>query len=117
MVRSEKAISSSVYSVELEAQAQAWIEAVTGEPFTGEFGEELRDGKRLCALMNAVMPGSIRRVNSSAIPFKKMENISNFIKACRVVGVPEYSLFETVDLFELKDLGLVVNCLVRQPSE
>lgn len=42
-----------------------------------------------------------------------MENISNFIRGCRAIGVPEYSLFETVDLFEGKDIGLVVKCLVR----
>lgn len=43
----------------------------------------------------------------------QMENISNFLKACRAVGVAEHSLFETVDLYESKDLGLVVRCLVR----
>ena len=42
-----------------------------------------------------------------------MENVSNFLKACRSVGVAEHSLFETVDLYEGKDLGLVVRCLVR----
>lgn len=43
----------------------------------------------------------------------QMENISNFLKACRAVGVAEHSLFETVDLYEGKDIGLVVRCLVR----
>lgn len=42
----------------------------------------------------------------------QMENISNFIRGCRAIGVPEYSLFETVDLYEGKDVGLVVKCLV-----
>uniref|UniRef100_A0A7S2CUA1 Calponin-homology (CH) domain-containing protein n=1 Tax=Florenciella parvula TaxID=236787 RepID=A0A7S2CUA1_9STRA len=38
-----------------------------------------------------------------------MENISNFLKAARTtIGVPEYDLFETVDLFEAKDMALVV---------
>lgn len=32
-------------------------------------------------------------------------------QACRALGVAEHSLFETVDLFEDKDLGLVVRCL------
>lgn len=36
------------------------------------------------------------------MPFKQMENISNFLKACRVLGVAEHDLFETVDLFEQK---------------
>lgn len=114
MVRSDIPASSAVYSLDLEAQAQSWIEDVTGEAFQGNFAEELRDGRRLCNLMNVVRPGTVRRVNKSpGMPFKQMENISNFLKGCRAVGVPEYSLFETVDLFELKDLGLVVKCLVR----
>ena len=114
MVRYERSPSSSGYSVELEAEAQAWVEEVTEEPFRAGFGEELRDGRRLCQLMNIIKPGSIRRINNSAIPFKQMENVSNFIKSCRAVGVPEYSLFETVDLFELKDVGIVVKCLVSE---
>jgi len=40
-----------------------------------------------------------------------MENISNFLKACRVLGVPEHDLFETVDLYEEKDMGVVVRCI------
>lgn len=102
------------YDYQSEYEAQEWIEAVTGEPFSQEFGEELRDGRRLCILINAIRPGTVRRVNSSSMPFKQMENISNFLKACRSVGVAEHSLFETVDLFEGKDLGLVVRCLVSQ---
>lgn len=34
-----------------------------------------------------------------------------FGQACRSLGVAEHSLFETVDLFENKDLGLVVRCV------
>jgi hypothetical protein len=32
-------------------------------------------------------------------------------RACRAVGVPEHDLFETVDLFEERDIGCVVRCL------
>ncbi|CAE7817363.1 unnamed protein product, partial [Symbiodinium microadriaticum] len=45
------------------------------------------------------------------MPFKQMENISNFLRACRAIGVREYELFETVDLYEEKDLGVVIVCL------
>lgn len=114
MVRSANPASSAGYSLELESQAQSWIEEVTGEPFSGTFAEDIRDGRRLCNLINVIKPGSVRRVNNSAMPFKQMENTSNFLKASRAIGVPEYSLFETVDLFELKDLGLVVKCLVSR---
>jgi hypothetical protein len=40
-----------------------------------------------------------------------MENISNFLKASRTLGLAEHDLFETVDLFEAKDLGVVVSCI------
>jgi hypothetical protein len=40
-----------------------------------------------------------------------MENISNFLRACRTLGMAEHDLFETVDLFEAKDLGVVVSCI------
>eukprot|EP00903_Cladosiphon_okamuranus_P008703 g8337.t1 len=99
------------YDYDAEAEAQEWIEGVTGIKFADEFGEELRNGKRLCELINTIKPGAVRRVNDSKMPFKQMENVSNFLKACRAVGVAEHSLFETVDLYEGKDLGLVVRCL------
>lgn len=105
------------YNHGAEKEAQDWIEAVTGERFNEDFGEELRNGRRLCLLINAIKPGAVRRVNDSRMPFKQMENISNFLKACRAVGVAEHSLFETVDLFEGKDLGLVVRCVVRTARE
>ena len=41
-----------------------------------------------------------------------MENISSFLRACRDFGVQEYELFETVDLFEEKDLGVVLRCIM-----
>ena len=40
-----------------------------------------------------------------------MENISSFLRACRDFGVREHDLFETVDLYEEKDLGLVCQCI------
>ena len=40
-----------------------------------------------------------------------MENISAFLRACRDFGVREYDLFETVDLYEQKDLGVVLQCI------
>lgn len=40
-----------------------------------------------------------------------MENISSFLRACRALGVSEHDLFETVDLFEEKDMNVVVQCI------
>ncbi|CAM9101703.1 unnamed protein product [Phaeothamnion confervicola] len=103
---------AATYDYNAELQAQQWVEAVTGRPFDGApFGAALKDGVRLCALVNGIRPGVVARINESRMPFKQMENISNFLRACRALGVAEHSLFETVDLFEEKDLSLVVTCL------
>lgn len=114
MVRATPAASYAGYGGDLEAEAQEWIEGVTGEAFEGGFEDSLRDGVKLCKLLNTIKPGAVRRVNTKEgqNKFKQMENISNFIRGCREIGVKEYSLFETVDLYEGKDVGLVVKCLV-----
>ena len=75
------------------------------------FAESLKNGQILCTLINTIKPGTIRTIGTSKMPFKQMENISNFLKACRTLGVPEHDLFETVDLYEQKDLGVVVTCI------
>lgn len=41
----------------------------------------MRNGVLLCKLVNCIAPGSVKRVNESRMPFKQMENISNFLKA------------------------------------
>ncbi|CAN0316678.1 unnamed protein product [Ectocarpus sp. 8 AP-2014] len=99
------------YDHSAEDQARAWIEAVTGERVVGPFGDALRDGVVICKLVNTIKPGAVRKINESRMPFKQMENISNFLKSCRAMGVAEHSLFETVDLYEGKDIGLVVRCI------
>lgn len=85
-----------------EKIARDWIEAVTGEKLEGPFGAALKNGQILCKLINAIKPGSVKKIETSAMPFKQMENISNFLRACRNIGVREYELFETVDLYEEK---------------
>lgn len=117
MVRASPAASSAGYG-DLQAEAREWIEAITGEALEGEFADSLRDGVKLCKLLNMIKPNSIKRVNTKEgqNKFKQMENISNFIRGCRNIGVKEYSLFETVDLYEGKDVGLVVKCLVSNST-
>lgn len=38
-----------------------------------------------------------------------MENVQNFQKALKEYGVPDIDVFQTVDLFEKKDIGTVTN--------
>ena len=102
---------SSVDDGSAQEEAQQWIEEVLNEKFLASFGDSLKDGVILCQLMNAIKPGSVTRIQTSHMPFKQMENITAFLKACRAIGVQEFDLFETVDLFELKNVDLVVKCL------
>ncbi|KAI9922235.1 hypothetical protein PsorP6_000958 [Peronosclerospora sorghi] len=94
-----------------EEEAQEWLEAVLGEKFTTSFGDSLKDGVKLCMAMNKIKPGLITSIERSTMPFKQMENISNFVRACRNIGVAEFDLFETVDLYNQKNLAQVVQCI------
>mmetsp|Transcript_1603 Transcript_1603/g.1937 ORF Transcript_1603/g.1937 Transcript_1603/m.1937 type:complete len:195 (+) Transcript_1603:251-835(+) len=91
-----------------EEEATAWIEQLLGITFDKDFGEMLKDGVILCQVMNVVVPGKIKKIYEGTMVFKQRENISNFIRACRELGVPEGDLFTTEALFELKDVGTVV---------
>lgn len=78
MVRGGYAESSAGYGGDLQAEAQAWVEQVTGEPFEGDFADGLRDGVRLCKLLNTIKPSSVRRVN----PFKEGQKFKQVCFVC-----------------------------------
>ena len=96
----------------LEQQCLGWIETVLEEQLSSnDLIEALKDGVALCKLVNAIAPGSVRKINASRMPFKQRENISNFIRACRKLGQSEHTLFTTADLFERGNHTNVVNGL------
>lgn len=101
------------YDYDAERLSIEWIFKLTGDDITaaGGFGPGLKNGQALCRLINAIKPGSIKKIETSAMPFKQMENITAFSKNCRSLGVPEHSVFETCDLYDEKDLGAVIRCL------
>lgn len=41
--------------------------------------------------------------------FKLMENHNNFQKALKAYGVPDQDVYQTVDLYEKKDIAQVTN--------
>ena len=58
--------------------------------------------------MNRIKPGSIAKINEPAtMPFKKMENIANFLKVARALGMKEFEMFGTGDLYEEKNVRQV----------
>ena len=92
---------------ETQQEVEAWIAAVTGKPFDAPFAEHLHDGRVLCELMNVIEPGSVKKINSSKLAFKQMENVSNFTRAMKKLGVRETDCFDTIDLFEAHDIAKV----------
>jgi hypothetical protein len=73
--------------------------------------EVLKDGTLLCKLANKFKAGIVKRINTSTMAFKCMENINNFLAAATEVGVPSQEQFQTVDLWERQNLNSVVICL------
>jgi hypothetical protein len=71
----------------------------------------------LCHAINAIKPKSVKKINKSKMPFKQMENVTNFIKACRKLGVPEHGLFTTPDLYDGKSIVNVTNGIVALGSK
>ena len=100
----------------LEGQAIGFLEALTGATIN-DMLEDLKDGTILCQAINAISPGAVRKINKSRMPFKQMENVSNFIKACRKLGVPEYALFTTPDLYDGKSVVNVTNGIIALGSK
>lgn len=95
-----------------EQAVQQWIEKVTGQRFgAGSLHDNLKDGTRLCALINKIHPGSVKNVKQSKMPFVLRENIVGFLDAARRLGVPDHDLFVTQDLFEGENMVQVVTCL------
>ena len=55
--------------------------------------------------------------NTQSMPFKQMENIENFLKFCVAYGVQVSSIFQTVDLYESRNMPAVLNCMLCLGSE
>ncbi|XP_030246686.1 myophilin-like [Drosophila navojoa] len=98
---------------QLESELLQWIETIMGEKLpSGPYEEILRDGTVLCKFMNKLMPGCIQKINTSGGQFKMMENITRFQEAAKKWGVPEIDVFQTVDLWEKRNISQVNQCLM-----
>merc|ERR1712198_226244 len=99
----------------LAAEMQSKVNAKYSEDFDcagtmDNFQEQLKDGQKLCKLMNALKPGTIKKVNAGKHVFKWMENLENFNQACKAFRVPEMETFQAVDLTGRVNLHQVVLC-------
>lgn len=84
-----------------------WISEILEEDFTNQsFASALKDGTVLCRLLNKVCGYDIKYKKSNQM-FVQRENICAFINGLKKYGINEYELFQTVDLFEEKNLKQV----------
>lgn len=95
---------------EKQAVAQAWIQSLTGEEFTGKnFHESLMDGVLLCKTLNAIKPKTVKKIGDSKMPFKQRENIVNYLEGCLKLGMKSTDNFVTTDLFEGDNIPVVID--------
>ncbi|NWI16849.1 TAGL2 protein, partial [Crypturellus soui] len=97
------------YDPELEQVLVQWIVAQCGgdvarpEPGRDNFQQWLKDGTVLCRLINSLHPrgqGPVGKIQASAMAFKQMEQISQFLQAAERYGIAATDIFQTVDLWE-----------------
>ncbi|NP_001134980.1 Transgelin-2 [Salmo salar] len=102
------------YDQDLEERLTEWIIAQcgagVGQPEAGKTGWQnwLKDGCVLCELINSLSSGNkpIRKIQSSGMAFKQMEQISQFLNAAEKYGITKTDMFQTVDLWEGKNLAV-----------
>merc|ERR1711981_1036625 len=96
--------SQAKFSPERAKECVDWIEEVLGSKLEMEvkdqvdFGTVLKDGSVLCQLINAISPGSVKKINTMKAPFKQRENIEMYLKACAAYGLKEQDLFQVIGL-------------------
>ncbi|KAL9657378.1 hypothetical protein ABK040_014367 [Willaertia magna] len=101
-------------------EAKRWIEDMIQEKFppgnsVANFGEMLRDGTALAKTAKIFAPSAVKKINKpqsgSVLEFMAVDNITQFINACKQSNFNEIYLFEVIDLWEGKNIYKVVHCL------
>lgn len=104
---------SSKRDHEKEKEALDWVEAILGQPIDRKkpYEDVLKDGIILCDFINKLAPGSVKKIERKGSSFVMMQNLERFQAALKKYGVPETETFQTVDLFERKNIPQVTLCL------
>jgi hypothetical protein len=106
-------ILDEIPDAEQKTEILDWMQALLGEkiPRDQPFEKVLKDGVIICKVLNKLQPGSVKRINTKGGGFTLMENHAAFQKAMKAYGVPEEEVFQTVDLFEARNVKAVVKGL------
>lgn len=93
-------------------EVKQWIEKSLGETLDEDFWLAVGDGIALCKLANKIWAGSVPKYHpADSYKFKLIDNIGFFLKAIEEHGVDPNLIFRPIDLFEKKNMPLVVKCL------
>jgi len=113
--------SQAKFSGEEARDALYWVEAVikrqleipqqAGPIDQLDFADILKDGIVLCQLINCLMPGAVKKINTMKAPFKQRENLEMFLKGCEAYGLKSHDLFVVNDLYEHRNLYMVVDTI------
>ncbi|XP_075441280.1 transgelin [Ascaphus truei] len=114
------------YDDELEERLVQWIIAQcgsgVGRPEKGRIGFQLwlKNGVILGKLVNSLHPAGSQPIRIPEPPpsmvFKQMEQVAQFLKAAEDYGVVKTDIFQTVDLYEGKDMAAVQRTIVAVGS-
>ena len=95
-------------------EAKEWIEDVIQRPIPPivQLEEALRDGVTLAEIVQTLEPSRpIRIFRHPKLQFRHIDNIAVFFRFLETATLPELFRFETVDLYEKKNIPKVIHCL------
>ncbi|XP_042324107.1 LIM and calponin homology domains-containing protein 1 isoform X3 [Sceloporus undulatus] len=93
-----------------QAEAQHWIQQVTGRSFGDkDFRLGLENGVLLCELLNSIKPGLVKKINRLPTPIAGLDNIALFLRGCKELGLKESQLFDPGDLQDTSNRATVKN--------
>lgn len=110
------------YDADLEQILIQWITTQcrndVGRPQPGRenFQNWLKDGTVLCELINSLYPegqAPVKKIQASTMAFRQMEQISQFLQAAERYGINTTDIFQTVDLWEGKNMACVQRTLMN----
>ncbi len=95
-------------------EAKEWIEDIIHQtlPPIVQLEEALRDGVTLAEIVQAFYPDQpIRIFRHHKLQFRHIDNIDVFFRFLADVELPELFRFETIDLYEKKNIPKVIYCI------
>lgn len=107
-------------NLQLQRDVKDWISSILRDSISENERQEihrndllttLKDGVILCMLINKVFGESSIKFKKSNMAFIQMENIEKFLNYCKLKGVSQDELFQTIDLYEEKDPYQVIMSL------